>query len=132
MSQSGIATGFENLGMDLHAPFEKLADLISWSVFALGMSNLFWMPLALCIGKRPAVILSMLVALGGCIWTSVAKDYNSLMGARVLTSFGAVPLSLSSMSLRLLTVDCIGLGSIESIGPSILAGMINASLTIIL
>ncbi|KAK1144496.1 hypothetical protein N8T08_005369 [Aspergillus melleus] len=103
MYSSGIATGFGSLAADLQVPYQKLADLISWSVMAMGLSNLFWMPLALCIGKRPVVLISMAMFLGGIIWTAVAKDYDSLMGARIFASFG--------------------LGSIESIGPSILADM---------
>ncbi|KAH8433068.1 putative MFS transporter [Aspergillus melleus] len=103
MYSSGIATGFGSLAADLQVPYQKLADLISWSVMAMGLSNLFWMPLALCIGKRPVVLVSMAMFLGGIIWTAVAKDYDSLMGARVFASFG--------------------LGSIESIGPSILADL---------
>ncbi|KAF9893934.1 hypothetical protein FE257_008905 [Aspergillus nanangensis] len=98
MYSSGLATGFENLGADLHVPFNKLADLISWSVLAMGLSNLVWMPLALCFGKRPIVLISMAWFVAGCIWTAVAKDYGSLLGARVFASFG--------------------LGSIESIGPN--------------
>ncbi|PYI26240.1 MFS transporter [Aspergillus indologenus CBS 114.80] len=103
MYSSGIATGFESLAMDLHVSYQKLADLISWSVLSMGLANLFWMPLALAFGKRPIVLVSMAMFVAGIIWTVVAKDYNSLMGARVFASFGY--------------------GSIESLGPSILADM---------
>ncbi|KAG2416021.1 hypothetical protein HFD88_007213 [Aspergillus terreus] len=103
MYASGIPTGFESLGADLHVPMAKLTDLVSYTVMTMGLCNLFWMPLALCIGKRPAVVLSLAMFVGGQIWTCVAKDYNSLMGARVFSAFG--------------------LGSVESIGPSILADM---------
>ncbi|KAL4888834.1 putative MFS transporter [Aspergillus ambiguus] len=103
MYSSGIATGFQSLGADMRVPNNKLSDVISWSVLSMGLSNLFWMPLALCIGKRTVVLISLAMFLGGLIWTSVAKDYGSLIGARVFASFG--------------------LGSVESIGPSILADM---------
>ncbi|GKZ69012.1 hypothetical protein AnigIFM60653_011659 [Aspergillus niger] len=101
--RSGIATGFDNLAADLHVGYQKLADLVSWSVLSMGLANLVWMPLALCFGKRPVVLVSMAMFVAGIIWTVVAKDYNSLMGARVFASFGY--------------------GSIESLGPSILADM---------
>ncbi|GAQ11728.1 hypothetical protein ALT_9049 [Aspergillus lentulus] len=103
MYSSGIATGFESLAEDLHLPFAQLSDLISYSVLAMGLANIFWMPLALCFGKRPIVLISMAMFLTGIIWTCVAKNYNSLMGARVLASFGY--------------------GSIESLGPSIFADL---------
>lgn len=116
--QSGIATGFGSLAEDLQLPFEKLSDLISYSVLAMGLANIFWMPLALCFGKRPVVLISMAMFVTGIIWTCVAKNYNSLMGARVFASFG--------MSFRVLIIThpliVSGYGSIESLGPSILAG----------
>ncbi|KAJ6115656.1 hypothetical protein N7523_006073 [Penicillium sp. IBT 18751x] len=103
MYSSGIATGFESLAMALHADNSKLSALVTYSVLAMGLANLFWMPLALCFGKRPIVIISMMMFLGGCIWSAVAKDYNSLLGSRVFASFGY--------------------GAIESLGPSILADL---------
>ena len=86
--QSGIATGFEALATDLHASNSKLSALVTYSVLSMGLANLFWMPLALCFGKRPVVLVSMTMFLGGIIWSSVAKDYNSLLGSRVFASFG--------------------------------------------
>lgn len=74
--------------MSLHADNNMLSGLITYSVLAMGLANLFWMPLALCFGKRPIVIISMMIFLAGCIWSAVAKDYNSLLGARVFASFG--------------------------------------------
>ncbi|PYH95319.1 MFS transporter [Aspergillus ellipticus CBS 707.79] len=103
MYSSGIATGFDDLAADLHLSYQKLADLISWSVLSMGLANLFWMPLALCFGKRPIVLVAMAMFVAGIIWTVVAKDFNSLLGARVFASFGY--------------------GAIESLGPSILADM---------
>lgn len=76
--------------MDLQVSYQKLADLISWSVLSMGLANLFWMPLALAFGKRPIVLISMTMFVAGIIWTVVAKDYNSLMGARVFASFGGL------------------------------------------
>ncbi|KAH6668204.1 MFS transporter [Halenospora varia] len=100
---SGITTGFEALAMEFHVGFGPLTDLIAWSVFALGFSNLFWMPLAMCIGKRPVVLLSQLIFLGGTIWSFEATSVNSLLGSRILASLGA--------------------GAIESLGPSMIADM---------
>lgn len=54
----------------------------------MGLANLFWMPFALCFGKRPVVFFAMTMYLGGTIWSSVAPDYKSLLGSRVFASFG--------------------------------------------
>jgi predicted MFS family arabinose efflux permease len=79
------------LAADLHMPFATLAELVSYSVLAMGLSNLIWMPLALTFGKRPIVVISMAMFLGGIIWSAVAKDYNSLLASRVFASFGVLP-----------------------------------------
>lgn len=74
--------------MDLHADNAKLSALITYSVLSMGLANLFWMPLALCFGKRPVTLISMAMFLCGIIWSAVAKDYNSLLASRVFASFG--------------------------------------------
>lgn len=89
----------------------------------MGLANIFWMPLALCFGKRPTVLVSMAMFLGGCIWSVVAKDYNSLLGARVFASFGKDYCSRWSEKENSLTSFDAGYGAIESLAPSILAGM---------
>lgn len=89
--------------MEFRVGFGPLTEITSWSVFALGVGNLFWMPLAICIGKRPVILISMLMFLGGLIWSFKAPTLNSLLGARIFASFAA--------------------GSVESIGPSMIADM---------
>lgn len=74
--------------MDLHADNSMLSVLVTYSVLAMGLANLFWMPLALCFGKRPVVLISMAMFLGGIVWSAVAKDYDSLLASRVFASFG--------------------------------------------
>ncbi|KAI2835549.1 hypothetical protein CBS147345_233 [Aspergillus niger] len=46
---AGLATGFAPLAHDLGVEFDTLTGLVAWAVFALGISNLFWMPTAMCI-----------------------------------------------------------------------------------
>ncbi|KAF8865697.1 putative MFS transporter [Acephala macrosclerotiorum] len=83
---SGITTGFEELAMEFRVGFGSLTDIISWSVFALGVSNFFRMPLAMCIGKRPVILISMVIFLAGLIWSIYAPTLNSLLGARILAN----------------------------------------------
>ena len=92
MYASGLATGFGSLAEYFHIGDSMLSGLVTYSVLAMGLSNLFWMPLALCFGKRPIVLIAMAMFLCGCIWSAVAKDYNSLLGSRVFASFGKSPL----------------------------------------
>ncbi len=71
-----------------HANNDQLSALVVYSVLAMGLANLFWMPLALCFGKRPVVLISMAMFLGGIIWSAVAQTYESLLASRIFASFG--------------------------------------------
>lgn len=74
--------------MDLKISFASLTDLISWSVLGLGVASILWMPAAICVGKRPVVLLTLLISMIGSIWSFKASDFGSLLGARILTSLG--------------------------------------------
>ncbi|KAL2066175.1 hypothetical protein VTL71DRAFT_2246 [Oculimacula yallundae] len=103
MYTAGLATGFPSLAQDFRVDFPKLTDLISYPVLALGVGNIIWTPTAVCIGKRPVIIISTALFLGCTIWSIKAKTLDSLLASRV--------------------VGCFGAGSIESIGPAIIADM---------
>ncbi|GKZ98780.1 hypothetical protein AnigIFM60653_000114 [Aspergillus niger] len=91
---AGLATGFAPLAHDLGVEFNTLTGLVAWAVFALGISNLFWMPTAMCI-----------VFLAGCTWSIKATGFRDLLASRIVASFGA--------------------GSIEALGPSIIADLFS-------
>ncbi|KAL4880389.1 major facilitator superfamily domain-containing protein [Aspergillus karnatakaensis] len=103
MFAAAPATTFGSLAKDFGVPFSQLADLITYPALLLGLANLFWVPTALCIGKRWAIIFSMIIALAGVIWSCVAPTYDQLLASRIVASFG----------------------SVESIGPSIIADLVS-------
>jgi len=103
MYTAGIATGFQALAMEFHVDFSKLTDQISYPVLALGVGNIIWTPTAVCFGKRPVIIISTALFLACTIWSIKAKTLDSLLASRVIACFGA--------------------GSIESIGPAMIADM---------
>lgn len=103
MYTAGITTGFQQLAADFRAPFSKLTDIVAWPVFAQGAANLIWMPVALCIGKRPVALFTMAMLFFGSIWAAKASTLDELLGARVFA--------------------CLGSGSAESLGPAIIADM---------
>lgn len=51
------------------------------------------MPIALCVGKRPVILLTLLIFTTGSIWSFKATSFNSLLGARVFASIGLTQLS---------------------------------------
>ena len=103
MYTAGITTGFGELSMEFYVDNAKLVDTISYPVLALGVGNIIWTPTAVCLGKRPTIIAALALFLGGCIWSIKASTFNSLVASRIVACFAA--------------------GSIDSLGPAIVAGM---------
>ncbi|KAL2818726.1 MFS transporter [Aspergillus cavernicola] len=101
----GPATAFADLAEEFGVRFSRLSDLITYPALLLGLANLLWVPTSLCIGKRPTTIISMILFLAGGIWSYAVPTYDQLFASRLVASFGA--------------------GSVESIGPSIIANMIE-------
>lgn len=102
MYTAGITTGFGSLAMEFHVGNAQLVDTISYPVLALGVGNVFWTPTAVCLGKRPTIIAALLVFLGATIWSIKAATFQSLVASRILACFAG--------------------GSIDSLGPAIVAG----------
>lgn len=61
------------------------------AILVLGFSNLLWVPLAACLGRRPVAVLSSLVCACSSAWRARATSYASFMGACVLNGLGAGP-----------------------------------------
>lgn len=69
-----------------------LADILQFTgicILVLGFSNFIWVPIATLYGRRPALLLSGLISLGGCVWRATATSYESFIGACVLHGIGA-------------------------------------------
>ena len=69
--------------------FTKAGYLISMNVLALGLGNLFWIPVAAKYGKRPVYIVAAGIFFLSSIGSAVAKSYGTQMLARVVQGFGA-------------------------------------------
>ncbi|GAB1738697.1 hypothetical protein NU219Hw_g3493t1 [Hortaea werneckii] len=69
----------------------KLTKLVAVNVLMMGVSNIFWVPLANTFGRRPVLIASMLMATVFSIWAGVADSFGSLLAARVMQGLGYAP-----------------------------------------
>ncbi|KAF2164263.1 hypothetical protein M409DRAFT_68115 [Zasmidium cellare ATCC 36951] len=78
--------------------------LASLPVLMMGVANLILIPLAISIGRRPVVILSGLIAIGGALWAGHSGSLGSHIGARA--------------------VQAIGAGTVESLIPFIIQDMV--------
>ncbi|PMD47713.1 MFS transporter [Hyaloscypha variabilis F] len=103
MYTAGITTGFGELAVEFYVGNAQLVNTISYPVLALGVGNVFWTPTAVCFGKRPTIIVALVVFLACTIWSIKATTFNSLVASRV--------------------VACFAGGSIDSLGPAIVADL---------
>ncbi|EHK19432.1 uncharacterized protein TRIVIDRAFT_46530 [Trichoderma virens Gv29-8] len=72
----------------------SLADAVQTTAVAilvLGFSNLIWIPISTCFGRRPALIFSTLICTVSSIWRVRSTSYKSFLGASALNGFGAGP-----------------------------------------
>jgi hypothetical protein len=71
--------------------FSKLTRLLAVNVLFLGTSNLVWVPLANTYGRRPIILLSLLILVFSSMWAGLAKNFDSLLAARVFMGIGGGP-----------------------------------------
>ncbi|CAK7203109.1 hypothetical protein SEUCBS139899_005838 [Sporothrix eucalyptigena] len=77
---SGNAAGIES--------FSNLTHLIAVNSFMLGASAVWWVPLSNTFGRRPIILINLLVMCLGSVWCGKAKSYNSLLAARIIQGCG--------------------------------------------
>ncbi|KAF4952476.1 hypothetical protein FGADI_6710 [Fusarium gaditjirri] len=58
--------------------------LPTYALLALGLSNLFALPLSVLIGKRYTVLCSLVIFIACNIWSSEVTDYFSLRNSRIV------------------------------------------------
>lgn len=72
-------------------PFSDLTQLIAVNILLLGASNLVWVPLANTFGRRPIILLSLLLLVVSCVWAGLAMSFQSLLAARAFMGAGGGP-----------------------------------------
>ncbi|KAI1445499.1 MFS general substrate transporter [Annulohypoxylon stygium] len=83
-----LSDSFFPISEDLGISLEDAAGLISWGILTQGVANLFWVPTAIYLGKRPVFILSCAICFVGAIWAAASTRYGSLLGGCIFGSFG--------------------------------------------
>jgi MFS family permease len=54
----------------------------------LGAANIWWVPLSNILGRRPVLLVAMLILTLCSMWCALAPDYNSLLIARIFQGIG--------------------------------------------
>ncbi|KAH7255093.1 major facilitator superfamily domain-containing protein [Fusarium redolens] len=81
---SGLSPVFGLIIQELHCSQTQASDLATYALLALGLSNLFALPLSLLIGKRFTVLGSLVIFIACNIWSGEATDYASLRNSRII------------------------------------------------
>ena len=84
-----ISPIFVLIAKDFDITITQASYLYTLNLLFLGLGNLFWVPLSLKIGKRPVLVLCATLFFASSVWSAVAKDFGSLLGARIVQGFGA-------------------------------------------
>lgn len=70
-------------------PIWKTYLLGSLPVLMIGLANLFMIPLATAVGRRPVILGCGVLAIAGCIWSGNSQSLDSHLAARCLQAAGA-------------------------------------------
>ncbi|KIX09238.1 uncharacterized protein Z518_00317 [Rhinocladiella mackenziei CBS 650.93] len=85
---AGVPPLFQLIIEDFHVSQEAASQLSTYVLLALGLSNIFALPLSALIGKRYTVVFSLAVFLASCIWSGEAGSYGSLKASRIVGGLG--------------------------------------------
>jgi MFS family permease len=72
-------------------PLTKLTHLVAVNVLLLGCSNIWWVPLGNTFGRRPILIVAMLIGTFASMWCGLSTSFNSLLAARCIQGIGFGP-----------------------------------------
>ncbi|TVY14434.1 putative MFS-type transporter [Lachnellula arida] len=86
---AGVPPLFSLLIEEFHCTTDEASRLPIYALLMLGVANLWALPAVEYVGKRHAILISMVVFLASSIWAATAQSYNSLLGSRFLGGFSA-------------------------------------------
>ncbi|KAK3066928.1 hypothetical protein LTR53_016502, partial [Teratosphaeriaceae sp. CCFEE 6253] len=82
---------FQEHGPPIVPSFSKLTHLVAVNVLLIGLSNIIWVPLASTFGRRPVLILALLLCTFTSMWCGLANSFNNLLAARAVQGFAFGP-----------------------------------------
>ncbi|KAF1955029.1 MFS general substrate transporter [Byssothecium circinans] len=109
-------------------PFSQLTHLIAVNVLFLGASNLWWIPLANIFGRRPVMLVSLLLLVFASMWAGLTSNFYSLLAARIFMGISAGSADAVSPAVvgetffvhqrgRVMAIYTVFLGSGPFVGP---------------
>ncbi|KAI9732771.1 MAG: hypothetical protein M1834_003709 [Cirrosporium novae-zelandiae] len=78
---------FGPMGPDFNSQIAKVSYFYSTTAFLQGLGNLFWMPIILKYGRRPAYICSFTLYTACAAWAGGSTSYGSELASRIIMGF---------------------------------------------
>lgn len=109
------------LVVEYNVSFTKVSLLTGWQLLTVAICGFFISPMISKFGKRPVILVTSTIGLGGCIWLYFANSYNTIVGARVLQGISVSFVSLIIVSHYLLALtrstqyEAVGFGIIADL-----------------
>ncbi|KAJ0419701.1 major facilitator superfamily domain-containing protein [Aspergillus carlsbadensis] len=72
-------------------PFSELTPIMAYNLLLIGLSNIFWVPVANTFGRRIVFIVGALTMTLSSLWAAKASSLPSLLGARSVQAVGMGP-----------------------------------------
>ncbi|MEQ9507811.1 MAG: MFS transporter, partial [Alloalcanivorax xenomutans] len=88
LSTNIILPSFASMASDIGVPARELGLLLSSFFAAFAVGQLLVGPLSDRYGRRPLVVLGLLVFIAGSLWCSRADNMNELILGRVIQALG--------------------------------------------
>ena len=88
------------IGSDLGAVQRNDAQLVVTSLFlGLAFGQLLYGPLSDCIGRKPAICIGLVMFMAGCVVSTFAPTFESMLAGRVLQGVGVAAPRVVTMAL---------------------------------
>ncbi|EMC98599.1 hypothetical protein BAUCODRAFT_102930 [Baudoinia panamericana UAMH 10762] len=90
ITSASLASALPFLAAEFMPPIPPpdLGHLIAVNVLMFGGANIWWVPMANIFGRRPVILLSLLILTVCSVWAAKATTYNSLLAARIFQGIG--------------------------------------------
>ena len=83
-----LSDSFFPLSLIFGVSLDTISGLLTWVVLVLGISNFFWVPTAIYVGKRPVFVIACGITFVAAIWAAASKSFGSLQAACIVGGFG--------------------------------------------
>ena len=104
-----------NIALSFNITNERAAQTLSVYFFAFAIGVALWGRLSDVIGRRPAMILGLIIYASGSLLAIVAQDFNVLLFARMISALGAAAGSVVVQTMLRDSYESIVLAKVFSI-----------------